>query len=210
MQLSLGLQPAWPGVSKGHISMADIVRRGRPENRGSEMSTEIPYMPQLAVSTNSSHSCIKSLEASSPPESMMHQGIYSFHPSNLSEMIHESDMTANQRDVDNEWPEIENLTSASGSSALFTSADPNTEVYDNPSCLNGDMAKLSTNSQSNKVQVSERDIDIQNLNSSNGSSSASTGQIFANGAGEASDDDLLPEKSTHDSLWHKSKTQEGD
>ncbi|XP_031256652.1 uncharacterized protein LOC116114646 [Pistacia vera] len=209
VQLSLGLQPAWPGVSKGHLSMADIVRRGRQENRGSEMSTEISCMPQLAASTNSSHSHIKSPQTSSPPESMMHQDLHSPHLSNLSEMIHESGMTANQHDVDNEWPVIENLTSSSGSSALCTSADPDTEVYANQSCMYGDTADLSTNSQPNKVQVSERDIDIQNLNSANGSSSASTRQIFANGAGGASDDDLLQEKITHDSLWHMSKPQEG-
>ncbi|KAJ0111410.1 hypothetical protein Patl1_01453 [Pistacia atlantica] len=77
VQLSLGLQPAWPGVSKGHLSMADIVRRGRQENRGSEMSTEISCLPQLAASTNSSHSHIKSPQTSSPPESMMHQDLHS-------------------------------------------------------------------------------------------------------------------------------------
>lgn len=174
------------------------------------MSTEISYMPQLAASTNSSHSLIKSPQTLSPPESMMHQDLYSPHPSNLSDIIHESGMTANQHDVDNERPVIENLTSASGSSALFTSADPDTELYANQSCIYGDTANLTTNSQPNKVQVSERDIDIQNLNSANGSSSASTRQIFANGAGGVSDDDLLQEKITHDSLWHMSKAQEGD
>ncbi|KAL5795504.1 hypothetical protein ACOSQ2_000324 [Xanthoceras sorbifolium] len=210
VQPSSGLQPSWSGVSKGHVSMADIVKRGTPLNKGSQMSSEISYTIQQTPSPNLSHYCIKSYQISSNPDSEMHQDLYSSHPSNVSETIHESGMTAGQHGFDNKWPVIEHLTAASGLSLFDASAASDAEVYSNQCSLRSDRVNLSRNSQLEEPQVSETNVDSQNLNSNcNGFDSAASRHIFVNGAGGASNDDSLKETSSYVSHGHMHKRQEG-
>ncbi|KAK0589325.1 hypothetical protein LWI29_012662 [Acer saccharum] len=210
MQPSSGLQPSWSGVSKGHVSMADIVKMGTQLSKGLQMSSEVSYAPQYDASSNLPHYCIKSSQISTTPDSEMHQDLYSYHPSNVSEIIHESGMTAGQHGFDNKWPVYEHQTAASGSSLFDASGAIDADVYSNQSSLHSDRAYMSRNSQSQELQVSERDVDSQNLNSNyNGSDSAASRQIFVNSSGGASNDDSLKETSSYVSHSHMHNHQEG-
>ncbi|KAK3183415.1 hypothetical protein Dsin_030701 [Dipteronia sinensis] len=190
--------------------MADIVKRGTPLSKDSQISSEISYAPQHDASSNLPHYCIKSSQISTTPDSEIHQDLYSSHPSNVSGTIHESGMTAGQHGFDNKWSVYEHQTAASGSSLFDASGALDAEVYSNQSSLHSDRAYMSRNSQSQELQVSERDVDSQNLNSNyNGSDSAASRQIFVNSAGGASNDDSLKETSSYVSHSHMHNHQEG-
>lgn len=205
MQLCSGHQPTWAGVSKGQVSLADIVR-GRPLNKGSQMSSEISCTSQPAVLPNSIQYHNKSPQVSSSPE--LHQDPYSSNPSNFSETIHGSGRSAGQHDFDNEWPVIEHLPAATGSVVTDASATSDADGHSNRTCIYSDRAKLSRHSESDDVQISQRHYDSHNQSSnSNGSVSVLSRQIFTDGAGGVSNDDLLQETSSHDS--HGRMFQEG-
>lgn len=200
MQLCSGHQPTWPGLSKGQVSLADIVR-GRPLNKGSQMSSEISCTSQPAVLPDSIQYHNKSPQVLSSPE--LHQEPYSSHPSNFSETIHGSGRSAGQHDFDNEWPVIEHLSAASGSVVTDAFATSDTDGYSNRTCLYSDRAKLLRHSESDDVQISQRHYDSHNQSAnSNGSVSVPSRQIFADGGGGVSNEDLLKETSSYDSHGH--------
>ncbi|KAH8515576.1 hypothetical protein H0E87_004150 [Populus deltoides] len=107
-QLSSGTQAAWSGGT-GHLSMADIVRMGRPRSKGSQ-NMDTSCTPQDVVgSVNSSQYCHKSSCDSSPSPPEMHKCLQCPHPSQVPETIHESGVAASSHD---EWPVFEQQTAA--------------------------------------------------------------------------------------------------
>lgn len=205
MQMCSGNQPTWPGISKGQVSLADIVR-GRPLNKGSQMSSEISCTSQAAVLPNPIQYHNKNPQVLTSPE--LHQDPYSSHPSNSSEKIHGCGRSAGQHDFDDEWPVIEHLPAATGLLITDASATSDADGYSNHTCLYSDRAKLSRHSESDDVQISQRHYDSHNQSSnSNESVSVPSRRIFADGAGGVSNDDLLKETSSHDS--HGRMFQEG-
>lgn len=205
MQMCSGNQPTWPGVSKVQVSLADIVR-GRPLNKGSQMSSEISCTSQAAVLPNSIQYHNKNPQVLTSPE--LHQDPYSSHPYNSSEKIHGCGRSAGLHDFDDEWPVIEHLPAATGLLVTDASATSDADGYSNRTCLYSDRAKLSRHSESDDVQISQRHYDSHNQSSnSNESVSVPSRRIFADGAGGVSNDDLLKETSSHDS--HGRMFQEG-
>ncbi|XP_024041396.1 uncharacterized protein LOC18045441 isoform X3 [Citrus clementina] len=205
MQMCSGNQPTWPGISKGQVSLADIVR-GRPLNIGSQMSSEISCTSQAAVLPNSIQYHNKNPQVLTSPE--LHQDPYSSHPSNSSEKIHGCGRSAGLHDFDDEWPVIEHLPAATGLLITDASATLDADGYSNRTCLYSDRAKLSRHSESDDIQISQRHYDSHNQSSnSNESVSVPSRRIFADGAGGVSNDDLLKETSSHDS--HGRMFQEG-
>ncbi|KAI9399175.1 hypothetical protein POPTR_002G059300v4 [Populus trichocarpa] len=109
-QLSSGTQAAWSGGTTGHVSMADIVRMGRPRSKGSQNMMDTSCTPQDVVgSVNSSQYCHKSSCDSSPSPPEMHKCLQYPHPSQVPETIHESGVAASSHD---EWPVFEQQTAA--------------------------------------------------------------------------------------------------
>lgn len=109
-QLSSGTQAAWSGGTTGHVSMADIVRMGRPRSKGSQNMMDTSCTPQDVVgSVYSSQYCHKSSCDSSPSPPEMHKCLQCPHPSQVPETIHESDVAASSHD---EWPVFEQQAAA--------------------------------------------------------------------------------------------------
>ncbi|KAL9394713.1 hypothetical protein Peur_013998 [Populus x canadensis] len=110
--MSSGTQAACSGVTAGHVSMANIVRMGRPYNKGSQITSVTSYTPQDVVdSVSSSQYCRKPSCDSSPSPPVMHQGLQCSHPSQVAETIHDSHVSASFHD---EWPVFDQQTAADG------------------------------------------------------------------------------------------------
>ncbi|CAK7346676.1 unnamed protein product [Dovyalis caffra] len=160
VQLSSGTQAAWSGGTSGHVSMADIVRMGRPHNRGSQIPMETSYTPQDVVDkvNSSQHRRKPSCDSSSsPPE--VHQGLQRPHMSRVSETIHESGLKASFHD---EWPVFEQQTAADGSFTFNVSNTSSTEMFSNQSYFFGDGTNLTEDHKLEDVQVSGRDAANKN------------------------------------------------
>ncbi|KAJ6709107.1 DUF1296 FAMILY PROTEIN [Salix koriyanagi] len=105
--LSSGTQAAWSGGTTGNVSMADIVRMGRPRSKGSQ-NMDTSCTPQDVVgSVNSSQDCHKSSCDSSPSPPEMHQFLQCPHPTQVPETMHESGVAASSHD---ELPVFEQQT----------------------------------------------------------------------------------------------------
>ncbi|XP_022715633.1 uncharacterized protein LOC111274899 isoform X2 [Durio zibethinus] len=99
-----GYQSAWLGVP-GQVSMADIVKMGRPQNKASAM----PNRPHQ--SSNNRHLVV-------PPLSVLHHNLQD-HTSKVSDVTYEPDVTTNQHvSPSGEWPLIENPSAASVTSVF--------------------------------------------------------------------------------------------
>lgn len=128
-QMSSGTQAACSGVTAGHVSMANIVRMGRPYNKGSQITSVTSYTPQDVVdSVSSSQYCRKPSCDSSPSPPVMHQGLQCSHPSQVAETIHDSHVSASFHD---EWPVFDQQTAAGGSYTFKVSNASSTEMFSN-------------------------------------------------------------------------------
>ncbi|GMI77726.1 hypothetical protein like AT1G29350 [Hibiscus trionum] len=104
-----GYQSAWVGVP-GQVSMADIVKMGRPQNKAS------------AVPNNSKQSTNNRRHAV-PPTAALHSNVQG-HVSNVSDATYEPDVKKNQHDSPrDEWPPIENPSAASVTSVIEAPAE---------------------------------------------------------------------------------------
>ncbi|XVF16805.1 hypothetical protein REPUB_Repub10bG0063800 [Reevesia pubescens] len=189
LQPSLGSQSTWVGATLGHVTMADIVKMGRPQSKGSQMPCETSYSPQEAVPPNSAIYQMKPSLSTSPSQLGTHQD---FHSSDLN-MTHESGKKSSQHDFDNEWPVNEPIPASS---------DIGSTIYSNQSYLHINRANLSSNCWSENILVSERNAARTNLSSDHVSSAeASNKHIFMSASGGTSenDDDLCQDTSSPDS-----------
>lgn len=201
LQPSLGSQPTRVGATLGHVTMADIVRMGRPQSKGSQMPCETSFIPQDAVLPNSAIYHMKPSDATSPSQPGTHQDLQS---SDL-DMTFESGKKSSQHDFDNEWPVVEPITASS---------DIGSTMYSNQSYLYSNRANLSNNCWSDNILVTESDAARENLSSDHTSSvQASSKQIFMNGSEGTPkhDDDLSKNKnsSSPDSYRQIHEHQEG-
>ncbi|GLU22744.1 hypothetical protein SLE2022_387950 [Rubroshorea leprosula] len=135
-QPSSGYQSAWLGVP-GQISMADIVKMGRPQNKVRTMPN--PSHQSVNEHWNRNH-------ASEVPEM-----------NNRTEVITSQDISP-----EDEWPPIENPSAASVSSILDAPAD--SELYANASNLPLDRTNQHMNSQIEAEAVEDGSVETHNTN----------------------------------------------
>ncbi|KAK1556480.1 hypothetical protein Q3G72_005643 [Acer saccharum] len=134
-QPSSGFQSAWMGVP-GQVSMADIVKMGRPQNKASAMQ-------------NSAHQSVNNRHVVAPPVASHHDLNSSYdHASKVSEINTEPEVATDPND---EWPSIEQPST--GSSVL--DAPQHSELYANPSNLSVDITDQHIQSQLDEEQVEE-------------------------------------------------------
>ena len=135
-----GYQSAWMGVP-GQVSMADIVKMGRPQNKASTMP---------------SHQSVNHQHATAPPLAASHHDFHSSenHAPKVVEINTEPEIDVNQRVHSNdEWPSIEQPTTASASPVREVPAD--SEFYGDLSNLPLDRGSQHVKSQFDDVQSSE-------------------------------------------------------
>ncbi|XP_058095213.1 GBF-interacting protein 1-like isoform X2 [Magnolia sinica] len=188
-QPSSGLQPAWSGVP-GQLSMADIVKMGRPHSKASSLpvaATETRYSSHNSVLSSTSQRSVKHPRYSTPlpPEDPTFTG---------SEITQETSMAIRQRISHDDWPLVEQSPAASGSSVAepsATSVYPDSSLHQNPL---------------------EENVTIENLTANCiGFASASDRQIpVDNSGGESHLDDIsLKDKSSYQTQRLASEHQEG-
>ncbi|XWS15928.1 hypothetical protein CRYUN_Cryun34aG0043800 [Craigia yunnanensis] len=117
-----GYHSAWLGVP-GQVSMADIVKMGRPQNKAS-------------VIPNPAHQRVNNRHLVIPPSAALNPNLHSpqDHASKVSDVTYEHDVTINQHvSPSDEWPLIENPSAASVTSVLEASAESG--LYANASNL---------------------------------------------------------------------------
>ncbi|KAG6524273.1 hypothetical protein ZIOFF_014179 [Zingiber officinale] len=154
VQSSSGLQNNWLGKS-AHISMADIVKMGRPQGKHPSMpaiASGKPYISENAATSNGSHVNAKQIPASILP-SEAKEKLDSFQESTyISDINHGLGTAKNQHistdgwDICDEQPteSVPNFTDISGASA----------VYANPSALAASSMTVEY------IPVPERKIDV--------------------------------------------------
>ncbi|XP_057948682.1 uncharacterized protein LOC131144215 isoform X3 [Malania oleifera] len=196
-QPSSGFQPAWLGVP-GQVSMADIVKMGRPHGKASSES-------------NPSHHSFNNHHVLASPSAAAHHDLHSSqdHSSKVSELNSEPGVVISHHAPPNdEWPLVEQPPAASLSCVLEPPED--SELYADSSNLPTDMTNQHMKSQSHEVRVVE-DGAIENLNSNHvGSASVSTLQIQEDNSGAASlfDNGLYENMSSYEPHRHPFEPQE--
>ncbi|KAL5839173.1 hypothetical protein ACOSQ4_011781 [Xanthoceras sorbifolium] len=134
-QPSSGFQSAWMGVP-GQVSMADIVKMGRPQNKAPAMQS-------------SAHQSVNNRHVVAPPVAS-HHDLHSSHDhaSKESEIGTEQEVATDPND---EWPSIEQPPTVSS----VLDAPQHSELYANPSNLSVDRTDQHIQSQLDEVQVEE-------------------------------------------------------
>ncbi|XP_021598530.1 uncharacterized protein LOC110604598 isoform X3 [Manihot esculenta] len=152
LQPPSGFQSSWLG-GPGQVSMADIVKMGRPHNKASAMpphhgvNLHHPAAPSLAASNHDLH-------------------LSENHTAKISEINAEQEVTASQCVHSNdEWPSTEQPTASSISSVLEVPAD--TELYADPADLPLDRISQHMKSQLDDVLPAE-DGHAETLNGNHG------------------------------------------
>lgn len=198
------LQPTLLAANSGHVSMADIVRMGRPYNKGSQISTD---SSQDTVAINSSQYHAKPAHAPTPPRSEMHEDMHSTHQSGVPEVI------LDEHDFDNEWPMIEQVTVATPTPAFDASATVSDAKYYNESLVHGDIANFPDNSRLDEAVASKRTFSGENVdNDFTLAASATSRHLLVTGTEGAFNGDgkLLNDKNSSDSHGSMHENQEGD
>lgn len=139
-QPSSGFQSAWLGVP-GQVSMADIVKMGRPQ-------------PKASTMTNSSMHSGNHQNVPAPPSGAFHHNLplSQDHGSKVSELHSDIGVVSSQ---DDEWPSIEQPPAASLSSVVEAPVDSG--IYADSSNLSVDRTNQRLKSQFDEVQVAEDD-----------------------------------------------------
>ncbi|KAG2689090.1 hypothetical protein I3843_09G122800 [Carya illinoinensis] len=143
-----GFQSPWLGVP-GHVSMADIVKMGRPHSKASNVSN--PHIQNNILATSSG--------------AILHDShSLQDHASKLSDINAESGLATNQHlPPADEWPAIEQPPATTVSSVI---GEPSySEPYADPLNLPLGRGSFHTKSQLDEVQVAE-DLTVEMLNAS--------------------------------------------
>ncbi|XP_021593249.1 uncharacterized protein LOC110600676 isoform X4 [Manihot esculenta] len=156
--------PSFTGSSV-HVSMADIVKMGRPRAWDSYMADETSNTLQDTNARDSLHCFLKVFhDSSSSPSLGVHQDLQCPHPASVPKTLHQSDNITNQHNFDGEWPAIEQQADVSRSSILSSSTTSSIGMLPNQCHLFDDGINLPKNSQP-EVQVSERNVACKILGS---------------------------------------------
>ncbi|KAK9150845.1 hypothetical protein Syun_009154 [Stephania yunnanensis] len=212
-QPKAGIQSAWSGVP-GQLSMADIVKMGRPK---------APSIPVL--SNNPPHSAHDSAPLMTPQQGMKQphdrptvplQSHHDFDSSdepvsNISGTVHSTGIAISQHVSHDDWP-VEQ-TSANGASLLEPSTVP--EAFGDlsvPSNLNADNANAHQIYQSDEGEETEEDVATDSVNKDSiGSASVSGRQMQEDRPGGPShfDNDSFNNMDSFQSHRHGYEHQEG-
>ncbi|XP_022720316.1 uncharacterized protein LOC111278106 isoform X2 [Durio zibethinus] len=194
-----GYNSAWLGVP-GQVSMADIVKMGRPQNKASiipspshqRANNHHLVIPPLATLNTNSHS----------PQD---------YASKVSEVTYEPDVNTNQHvSPSDEWPPIENLPAASATSVLETSAESG--QYANASNLPLDRTNQHIKSQLEEAQAVD-DGPVETLNGNHvRSPSISSRNIQEDDSGGSSlyDNNLYKDMNSYPPQGHVFERDEAD
>lgn len=137
-----GLQSPWLGIP-GHVSMADIVKMGRPHGKAST----VPNPPIQNVDH-------QNFLATSSAATLHNLHPLQDHTSSMSEMIAESGVATSQHlPPEDEWPAIEQPAPTNLSSVV--EGPPDSELYADPSNLTLDRGNQHTNNQLDEVRVAD-------------------------------------------------------
>lgn len=189
-----GFQSAWLGVP-GQVSMADIVKMGRPQNKASAMP---------------SHHSVNHLHSSATPLAPSPYDLHSSenHASQVSET--EPEVVASQHvHSSDEWPSIEQPPAATVPSILEVPAD--SELHADPSNVSLDRVNEHINSQLDDDQSAE-DGHVETLNGSHvGPASISSRNIQEDGSGGSSlfDNNLYGNMGSYQAHRHAFEHNEG-
>lgn len=195
-QPSSGFQSAWLGVP-GQVSMADIVKMGRPH---SKFSTT-PNPPIHSVNHQNVHVPLVS-------DHNLH--LSQDHGSKELELHSERGVISSEDFASHdEWPSIEQPPAASLSSVMEASAD--SELYANSSTLPLDGANQHLKSQLDDVQVVENGPDESPNVNHFGQASVSGRNIQEDDSGGASvfDDNLYKDMSSYQAHGHAYEHETG-
>ncbi|OAY29101.1 uncharacterized protein LOC110601137 isoform X2 [Manihot esculenta] len=160
-----GFQSPWLGVP-GQVSMADIVKMGRPHNRASAMPP---------------HHCVNHHHASAPPLAASNNDFPENHAANMSEINSEPELSASQHvHPDDEWPSIQEPSASTMPSILEAPED--SEVYADQSNFPLDRVNQHMKSELDDVQPAE-DGHVETLNGDHvGPASVSSRNIQEDGS----------------------------
>ncbi|PON41739.1 GBF-interacting protein [Parasponia andersonii] len=143
-QPSSGFQSAWVGV-RGQVSMADIVKMGRPHAK-------------VSATSNPPIHGVHHQNAPAPSSAHHNLHLSQDHGSKVSELHRDRGLISSEDIGSNdEWPSIEQPQSASLSSVLEAPSD--SELYANSSNLPLDRVSQHLKSQLDEVQVAEDGLD---------------------------------------------------
>ncbi|XP_010275810.1 PREDICTED: GBF-interacting protein 1-like isoform X2 [Nelumbo nucifera] len=165
-QPSPGYQPAWLGVP-GQVSMADIVKMGRPQNKVSTstpvVTKETSYAQYNAVLPNVSQHTVKHPPFSGNLSEEPHHDLHSSQgaASTFSEVVQKPDAAGSHHVSHDEWSLGDKSVATSGSSVLEPTVD--SEAYGDQSDACVDRTSLHLNSRSDDVQVPGEDTTVENI-----------------------------------------------
>ncbi|KAK7840857.1 gbf-interacting protein 1 [Quercus suber] len=187
---SSGFQSTWLG-GPGHVSMADIVKMGKPHGKASAVPSpplqSANHQNVLATSSAAAHHNLHSLQD---------------HASMVSDINTEPGVfTSQQLPPNDEWPAIEPPTSSLPS---VVEAPSDTEPYADPSHLPLDRVNRHTKYQLDELQVAE-DLPIEMLNANRvGSTSVSSrnGQEDNSGGPSVLDNSFYKEMNSYQPHKH--------
>uniref|UniRef100_A0A5B6ZG77 GBF-interacting protein 1 N-terminal domain-containing protein n=1 Tax=Davidia involucrata TaxID=16924 RepID=A0A5B6ZG77_DAVIN len=196
-QLSSGYQSTWLGVP-GQVSMADIVKMGRPHGKASTT-------PNPSYHSGNHH------HVQAPPSTVSHHDFRSSedHASKVSLMKPEPGVGMGQHvSANDEWPLIEQPPAVSVPSLLEPPAD--SELHGDPSNLPFDRINQNPHSQADEVRAAE-DGAVENPNANHvGSASVSVKKMQEDNSGGASlfDNDLYKNMGSYQPHRHAFEHQE--
>jgi hypothetical protein len=192
-----GFPSAWLGVP-GHVSMADIVKMGRPHGNAST----VPNPPIYGVS----HQNVLTTSAAT------HHNLHPLqdHASNVSDINAEPGFATSQHlPSDDDWPAIEQ-PAAILSSVVEEPLD--SELYADPSNISSDRGNQHTKSQLDEVRVAD-DLAVEMLNANHvGPTSVSSRNMLEDNSGGASvfDNSIYEDMDSYQPHNHDLEHNEGD
>ncbi|KAK1326604.1 hypothetical protein QJS10_CPA01g01713 [Acorus calamus] len=161
-----GYHSAWLGVP-GQVSMADIVRMGRPQSKATSTPSTmgISHAAYAVVSDTSNNNVKHSFPSTSLP-SELHQNLHSSHvpSSSARDMVHEQGTSLTKNVSPNYWPLVEQ--SSVGNVTYIMESSGTSTAYDDPSSkseCNVNEDNLHQSSQLDDDQVRETNIDGKDL-----------------------------------------------
>lgn len=180
---SSGFQPAWLGAP-GHVTMADIVKMGRPRAKISTTPTS-----ETAFVSNMLQLSVKHQPLFTPLLSDSHLDIHSSQDpaSKDSDITHEPIMAVNQDLSHGDWPLIEQSPAVSGPSVSEPAGASVIFADCSSTSLYVDRVNLHPSSEFDEVQPTEGTVTVQNqMVDTIRSVATSDGQLQLDGSGNTS------------------------
>ncbi|PON69460.1 GBF-interacting protein [Parasponia andersonii] len=186
-----GCRSAWSGSSGGHLSMADIVRMGRPPSKFSLNASETSFTNQDAGTMNSDHYYENPSEVLAPNQAELPLDLHPKKASNVSVTIYKSGNTIGQNAFVDGQHVVERPTAASSSSILEASVVLDSDMYSSQSKFYGNGSELSRNCVSENIQASEMQFTNEKIISDNTISvyASNRQKIVTNVVGASQSDD---------------------